>query len=279
MIANPGNFNNARLDELDREIAKEKDPVKRQRLQTFRDQASAINNFPKPQREFYGLQFQVDKKLSKNYLVRASYLASWTYGNYPGLFQDNNGQLDPNVNSMYNLPSLTVNRTGSLPNDYRHRIKVDGYYQAKLEEFGMKMPMAFTLGASGRVTSGAPIEALGSDPDYSTDEAFLLPRGKAGRLPWTWSADLHIGARYNFDKSLGAELFVDLFNVTNNQQTVQVDTTYTSDDVRPIKNGTEADLPYATNTDGQPIRKNPNFKQPTGFQAPFSGQFGARVFF
>ena len=279
LIANPGRFDMHKLDDLDRQIAKEKDPAQRARLETLRQQAAAINQFQTPTREFYGIQFEIDKKLSQNYLVRFSYLASWTYGNDPGLYSDNNLQLDPNVTSMYDLPSLTVNRMGYLPNDYRHRIKLDGFYTAKLEEFGMQVPMAFTLGASGRVTSGRPIDALGSDPNYSTDEAYVLPRGISGRLPWTWSADLHLGARYNFDKDLGGEVFVDLFNVTNNQETTSVDERYTSDDIKPIKNGTLADLPYATNTDGQPVRKNPNYKQPTGYQAPFSGQFGVRVFF
>ncbi|MBI5507919.1 MAG: TonB-dependent receptor [Deltaproteobacteria bacterium] len=279
LVANPGQFDRNRIDDLDRQIAKETDADKRARLELLRSQVALVNDFPKARRELYGLEFKIDKKLTKAFLVRGSYLWSWTYGNYPGLYQDNTLQLDPNGTSMYDLPSLLVNRTGYLPSDRRHRIKVDGYYQANLRDFGLGVPVLATLGAAFRVTSGKPIDVVGYDPIYGTDEAFLLPRGAGGRTPWTWAGDLHVGVRYMFDQTMGAELFVDLFNVTNNQQTTEVDSRYTADTVLPIKNGTTKDLPYAVTTSGQPVRKNPSYGRPTQYQLPFSGQLGARMFF
>ena len=46
----------------------------------------------------------------------ASYTYSRTVGNYPGLFQASNGQLDPNISTQYDLRELLVNRDGPLPN-------------------------------------------------------------------------------------------------------------------------------------------------------------------
>ncbi len=279
IIANPGQFDSRELDDLAARIAAERDPDRRAELETLRQVAAGINDFRPASRNFYGLQLELNKKIRQNSMVRASYLLSWTHGNYPGLFADHNLQLDPNGTTQYDLPSLTENRDGYLPSDRRHRIKIDGYYQANLEDLGFAIPLVATLGAAVRAQSGKPINALGADPLYQLDEVFLLPRGVAGRTPWTWSGDLHLAARYNFGNDLGAEAFVDLFNVTNNQQTLEVDQRYTTDYVLPIKDGTVEDLPFAKNTSGAPVNKNPNYKEPIAYQAPISGQFGLRLFF
>ena len=46
-----------------------------------------------------------------------------------------------------------------------------------------------------------------------------------------------------------------------------------------IEEGTVEDLAHLRNLDGEPVRKNTNFKKPVAYQQPFSGQLGARIFF
>jgi hypothetical protein len=279
MFANPGQFDKNELDELDRQIARESDPEKRERLQTLRDHASHINDYPEATRTFFGLQFTLDKKFADSFLVRGSYLLSWLYGNYPGLYSDHNLQLDPNVTTQYDLVSLLTNRTGYLSNDRRHRFKLDGYYMQNVADTPLGLPVYVVLGASFRLTSGKPIEALGADPSYGRDEAFLLPRGEGGRTPWQWAIDTHLGFKYNVDEHLGAELFADVFNATNNQEVDAVDETYTYSYVNPIVNGSEKDLEHARDINGDPVVKNPNYKKPVRYQAPVSGQLGLRLYF
>ena len=50
--------------------------------------------------------------------------------------------------------------------------------------------------------------------------AIAVPRGKAGRLPWTNSIDLNIAYRPNWAE--GLQFKVDVFNVFNNQKVIAV---------------------------------------------------------
>jgi hypothetical protein len=49
--------------------------------------------------------------------------------------------------------------------------------------------------------------------------------------------------------------------------------------VAPVENGTEADLVDLVDIHGDPVVVNPNFRRPTGYQAPRSIRFGAKVTF
>jgi hypothetical protein len=66
-----------------------------------------------------------------------------TFGNYPGTFSANNGQLDPNISSQYDLPELLLNRDGPLPNDRPHNIKVTGSYTVPFKSGGLTFGVNF----------------------------------------------------------------------------------------------------------------------------------------
>ncbi len=238
-----------------------------------------FSSVPKATREIWQLQFRLDKKLSNHFLILATYVLSWAKGNYPGLYSATNGQLDPNLSSQFDLPQLIVNRDGYLPQDQRHRIKLSGFYNASFKDFGSSLPLTFNIGLSGVVQSGRPYEVLGADQIYGNDEIFILPRGSGGRTPWTWSIDLSLGLGYDITEDVNAEFFAAFYNLTNNQDPTAYDDTYTYDFVRPIVGGGMDQLDYATNVDGNPITKNPNYGKAVAFQAPFSTQLGFRLRF
>jgi hypothetical protein len=229
---------------------------------------------PPPRRVYDGLTLSVNKAFSDNYLVTASYTYSAFRGNYPGLFRTENGQLDPNILSEYDLLSLLPNKDGPLPGDVPNSFKIDGAYVYELDA-----KTTLNFGANFRADQGTPLNYLGAHPLYGRSEAFILPRGSAGRLPWTWSVNLRASAAYKLSKDYSLGISVDLFNVTDNRETTAVSQDYTFDSVSPIINGTKADLAYLKNTAGQPVTVNPQFLQPTSYQLPFSARLGARLSF
>lgn len=279
MFGNPGTFDVNSLDGIRDQANHTSDPVERARLEKTMATLARINEFPKPVRDIWQLQFRLDKKVSNNFMILATYVMSWAYGNYPGLVTANNGQLDPNMSSQFDLPQLLVNRMGYLPQDQRHRIKLSGFYKARMKDYGVNWPLFFNVGLSGGVQSGTPFETLGRDQFYGSDEVFILPRGSGGRTPWTWSVDLSLGAGYEITESVTAELFAAVYNITNNQDPVSIDDTYTYDTVRPIVNGDKSQLDYARNLSGNPVAKNPNYGKAIAYQAPFSAQLGFRLKF
>ena len=78
---------------------------------------------------------------------------------------------------------------------------------------------------------------------------------------------------------MNLEAFIDLFNILNQQTTLQTDDNYTFQAAPPIVNGTPSDLKYAKDLSGAPITKNPNYGQPIAFQTPFNARLGLRLTF
>jgi hypothetical protein len=106
-----------------------------------------------------------------------------------------------------------------------------------------------------------------------------LPRGSGGRVPWYTQFDLHISYKRNLSRLFSLEAYWDTFNLFNQAAVTAVDNEYTTSSVRPIENGTVADLNnLKTLTGGLPVL-NPNYGRATAFQAPLSMRFGLRVSF
>ena len=82
--------------------------------------------------DYDAFTFTLNKLFSKNWLMQASYTWSSLRGNYPGLFRTEDGQLDPNLTSEYDLVSLLGNKTGPLGGNRNNQIKVAGSYTAML---------------------------------------------------------------------------------------------------------------------------------------------------
>jgi hypothetical protein len=153
----------------------------------------------------------------------ASYVFSSLIGNYEGLFRNDNGQTDPNITSLFDLPSLLGNTFGRLPNDRPHQFKLNGTYQT---------PWKLVLSGNFYAQSGIPFNALIPHPVYGNNEGFGVPRGTAinpltgrNRTPTTWQLDF--GAYYpiKFGEKREFRLMFDWFNVTNTQRAVREDET------------------------------------------------------
>lgn len=231
-------------------------------------------DFPKAQRIYDSATLFIDKRFSRHWAITGSYTLSWLRGNIAGLFRPETSQLDPNINSDFDLISLLDNRYGYLPGDTRHSFKVFAF-----GEIVMGNGNYLNLGGTFRARSGGPTNYLGSHVLYSFDESYILPRGSGPRLPWQFSLDPTIGYTKELRKDLRITLSMDIYNVANFQQVIAIDQRYTSDDVNPVAGGTVEDLKTLKNTDGMDVVKNPNFGNPTAYQLPRQFRFGIRLTF
>jgi hypothetical protein len=248
-------------------------------------------DFPVAKRDYDAVTVYFNKAFSDLWLAQVSYTWSYNRGNYAGLFRPETLQLDPNVNSDFDLISLLPNRDGPLPGNRTHVIKIFG-----AKEFVLTGSMSFNVGLTYKGRSGTPIEYLGSHIAYGSDEVFVLPRGSGGELPWIHTVDARAGFNYKFTKDNMLQVSVDIFNMFNFDSVTQVDQRFTSADVLPLQpSGTKSpqeQLCIAGNDptcetglrspDGVPIAQgelNKNYKQPLQYQNPLSVRFGVRVSF
>ncbi len=231
-------------------------------------------DFPTATRDYDALTVFFNKAFSNLWLGQVSYTYSSLRGNYSGLFRPETNQLTPNANATFDLKSLLANGTGALPGDATHAIKA---YGAK--EFVLSGAMSLTLGVTYRGHSGNPINYLGAHEVYGSDEAVILPRGAGGRTPWVHAIDTRLAFNMKFGADRMATIGLDVFNLFNFQAATIVDETYTRDFVKPIPNGSQADLESLKSTEGLPVAVNPNFKNPVQYQAPRNVRFGVKVSF
>ncbi len=246
-------------------------------------------DFPRATRDYDAVTVYFTKAFSDLWLAQASYTWSRLYGNYPGLFKPETGQLDPNINSDFDLISLLDNRTGQLPGDRTHSLKIFG-----AKEFVLGSSASINIGLTYRARSGGPLNYLGSHPLYGAGEVFVLPRGSGGRLDWVHVIDTHVGFTYKFSKDYTVMLTADVFNLFNFQAITGRSSTFTATDVQPLKDGTVQDIENCTEgapagackikrSDGETAFTaadiNPNFKNVTAYQAPRTIRFGVKVTF
>ncbi|WP_376756619.1 TonB-dependent receptor [Archangium violaceum] len=241
--------------------------------------------FPKATRNYDAVTVLLNRTFSDGWLAQASYTWSRLYGNYAGLFRPENGQLDPNITSDFDLTSLLENREGLLPYDRTHAIKLFG-----AKEFNFTKDLSASLGLSYRGNSGTPISALGGHPIYGGTEAFILNRGSVGRTPWLHNVDSNIGVNYRISKSNVVSFSLDVFNLFNFQEVATVDNAYTNAGVYvlPIEGGKVDGNPMdlkpeqVTQASGRPMteaQRNLNWTKATSYQAPRQIRLGLKYTF
>ncbi len=293
IIANPGEWSEAEEAKLVDRINRTDDPSARARLENQLKLYQGIRIFDKPRRDYNALQFTLTRRFSKKLYVQGSYTYSRVLGNYPGLISYDNGQVDPNISSQYDLIELLGNRLGPQQTDRPHYIKLDGYYTFDLKKAG-----ELTTGVRFRALSGVPTNALAAHYLYGSNESFLLPRGQLGRTDFEHGLDIHVGYKRKLPKEMTLEVFVDIYNSYNRQGTFGVDTTYgpqfsisqggaggVEQNANPVSGGTYEDLLWVKVIDrdgvesAAPLGRNPNFRNTNSRYAPAYGRFGMRLTF
>ena len=176
---------------------------------------------PTAKRTFKGLEIDVRKRFSSNWMLIGSYLYSKLEGNYDGSFQESTGQLDPNNNSAYDYAEFQVHNgingvTGPLTNDRRHQVKVNASYA---------FPFGLNAGLSAYWRSGTPITAYGYSAAYQNWEFYLSNRGAFGTTPSEYEADLHLDYPFKLG-DIRLTAMMDVFNLMNRQGVVGVDQRY-----------------------------------------------------
>ena len=256
------------------------------------------SEFPKAERNYDAVTVLASKAMGDGWMAQMSYTWSSLRGNWAGFYRPETGQLDPGINSDFDLKSLVYKENiGPLPGDRTHLIKA---YASK--EFIFAARVSLQLGLTYEGSSGTPISYLGGHPIYGDGEAYILPRGSAGRTPWVHTFNVRVGVGYRIDKDLAVQFSVDGLNVFNLAAVTNVDQNYTLAAVLPYIPASGENAQHAICSDGSlgcvskvPLASggtldegslNPNFKQPSlngqvqsAYQAPMQWRFNIKFTF
>lgn len=218
------------------------------------------DGFARPVRHYQALEIEANKNFSHNFLLRANYRFAKLYGNYEGLFRNDNQQSDPGISSLFDFTQGVLGLLGAqftpgyLNTDRRHVANLFGAYTIPDGMF-----KRLTVGTGLRGQSGTPINKLASHPVYqNTGEIPIGGRGTAGTQPSSLQLDLHtdytlpVGEKWRFKAAF------DAFNVT--------DSLFTLNTNQNIDTGFQQAV---DRTYGTPVR----------FQRPFYGRGSIRFEF
>jgi hypothetical protein len=186
--------------------------------------------FPVAARNYDGMEFRLDGRLSGNRFRGLSYNLSYTYsrlwGNYAGLANsDEAGRSQPNVSRAFDLPygnfdSQGNNVYGFLNTDRPHAFKLFGNYE---------------LGWRGGATSFSGGQYIFSGTPRSTEVLAVVPvfingRNDMGRTPTFTQSDLLVAHTFKLSERTSLKLDANIINLFNQA----TPTTYT---VRLNRNG------------------------------------------
>ena len=217
------------------------------------------DGFSTPYRHYQALEFEANKNFSHNFLLRANYRWAKLYGNYEGLYRNDNGQSDPSISSLYDFANGVLGllgqqfQQGYLNTDRRQVGNLYGSYT--IPDGFMRR---FTGGIGLRGSSGQPISDLGAHPVYTDPgEVPIGGRGSVGTNASNYQLDLHADYPLQLGEKYKIKFTFDTFNVTNSRSLTGVDQ--------------ESALSY-----GVP---NVDYLKPVAFQRAFYGRGSVRFEF
>src|SRR5262249_22202227 len=152
-------------------------------------------DFPQAKRDYDAFTLYFEKRFADLWLASVSYTISYLRGNWAGLYRPETRQLDPNINSDFDLISLLPNPQRPLPGDATPRSKI---YASK--EFTLPGSTFISIGGAYVGHSGYPTSYWGGHELYGPDEAFILPRGIGDRTPWVHEIDTNLGFGFKIGK-------------------------------------------------------------------------------
>jgi hypothetical protein len=230
---------------------------------------------PKAKREYWAVNFSLDKRFSDRWLAGFSYTWSRLTGNYSGLASSDEsiapgvGRNSPNLEISFDqwFMSYTKNLQpidGPLATDRPHYFKLYGAYT---------LPFGLTVGAVLNAMSGTPVTEYWN---VNTSQYMPYNRGNLGRTPFLWFANLYAEYRLSFGKSsLAFNVNVDnIFDTAAATQRYPYHTLYaaTVPVAQMLANSWELE------TAGQ-YAPNPMFNKDYAFFSPIAARLGMRFSF
>jgi hypothetical protein len=211
--------------------------------------------FPKPKRDYNGLELTFDKRFSDNWSLRAYYTLSKLEGNYSGLAnsdeQNNVGsprnpvgtsaRRSPNVSRLFDSILSFYNQDGEhvygdLATDRTHQLGAQFLYS---------FPFGLNIGVAQFIGSGTPVSTIGEVP--IGNPFYPYGRGDLGRTSWLTQTDLSINYTLNMKRGMALSFGLSVLNLFDQDAVLRTWDTIAQQDV-PV---TAAD--FATGFDYQAL--------------------------
>ena len=221
------------------------------------------DGFPDPVHKYRGVEIELNKRFSNNWLLLSNWRIAKLEGNFEGHYRNDNGQTDPAISSLFDFTAGEYGllgdqfSVGPLNTDRRHVANIYASYLFGESGLG-KALKGFNLGGGLHLESGVPISEFLAHPAYlNAGEVPAGGRGKLGRTDFFTRLDLSASYVFSITERWKLKFNSDFFNVTNNR------------DVRLPDQNRQL-------TVGQ---NNVDFLKPLSYRLPFNMRLGLKLEF
>jgi hypothetical protein len=222
------------------------------------------DGFVNPVRRYQELVVEYNRNLKNHWQGRANYRYAKLWGNYEGLFRNDNGQSDPGISSLFDFTAGGLGllgdqfKPGFLNTDRRNVFNFNLAYTAARDSRFVSFLNKTTFGTNVRFASGNPLSAYASHPIYlNTGEVPIGGRGTKGSLPHTTQVDGHVDYPLQMHDKYTFKFAFDAFNIFNSQFLTAKE----------------------ENLDTAPGAPSVDYGKPLGFQGPFYARASIRFEF
>lgn len=235
---------------------------------------------PKAKRDYWAVNFELDKRFSNNWMAGFSYTWSRLYGNFSGLASsDEWGRVSPMVERYWDLWWHMYDRNqneivGKLNTDRPHQFKLWGSYA---------FPFGLTLGMVANGMSGIPITR-----ELHTGLEGYYPDGRLtdGRAPFLFFANIYaeynlkVTDRYRIQLNLNVDNILDTKTARRVYAKMNQTSTVLTDDER-LAGWTydHASKTVTTNARTLTYIEDPQFLKEMSFYPPLSARIGLKIIF
>lgn len=224
---------------------------------------------PKAKRKYQALELTLEGKPNESSTLSVSYTYSQSKGNTEGLVSGTHSQADPGWSGSFDSPEFTDHSYGNTSNDIPHKFKAYGTYEV-IDDLTFGFVFIAQEGRARNilgyhpkdVDSCAESKDITSCADWDRNNFYVngkpSQRGAGGHGDWIVSLDLSANYKVKVGDSY-VSLSAKVFNALD------------SDTASSYNDMTEFDKTIGL--------KDPNFGNPTSYQAPRSFLFSARYDF
>jgi TonB dependent receptor-like, beta-barrel/Carboxypeptidase regulatory-like domain len=168
-----------------------------------------LSNLIGAKRDIYGLDFEISKRFKNGSNLVVQYSFKHAEGNSQS---DGNADLQ---GDFINLDPRNAWMMGPTPGSIPHKVKVFGTYRTK---FGLDIGALFYWNTGWKYTESYVFLPGRYDIYYNwqNDDSSYADTGQM-QTPAYYQLDLKFNYRINLSERIGLDLFLDVYNITNNQ--------------------------------------------------------------
>lgn len=169
------------------------------------------SNPPGLERDYNGIEVTLHKRMSNNWMARASYVYGKSTGNYP-LTSNAIDNVEIDVSGdLFNDPNPHINMAGRANAERRHQLRINASYHAP---YGIMVSTFIKWWSGLRYNRLVNSEDVGVDLVQGDWEVLAEPRGSRG-LPDQFLVDMRLEKAFSISNVGSVRLSADFFNLFN----------------------------------------------------------------